>query len=79
MKRHSPAQQLREAKQIAKDHGMVVIEKQIARGETDYFVYRFVPGRGKVFLGHRKQIEMLRRWVAKLADVKPAADMRVAA
>lgn len=45
---HSPLQQLKEAKQIARDHGLFVIEKPDGRGNTAYLLYReHRPGNGQ--------------------------------
>ena len=62
MVRHSPAQQLREAKQIARDYGCHVSE----RGGR-YHVYRIVAGR-PVYLGSRATPETLRAFVCKVTN-----------
>jgi hypothetical protein len=68
MTRHSPAQQLTEARQIAKDHGMVLFEKPIEPGKTSYIVYRKLPDGRKTFLGKRGTPEGVRAYVARLAN-----------
>lgn len=67
MTRHSPHQQLVEARQIAKDHGLVLFEKAIEPGKTSYIVYRKLPDGRKTFLGKRGTPEGIRAYVAKLA------------
>lgn len=54
---HTPAQQLKEAKQIALDHGMFIAEKAGA-----YLLYRKTPVRN-VFLGRRTRPEGIRALV----------------
>lgn len=68
MRRHSPIQQLHEAKQIARDHNMFIVEKPAPEG-TDYIVYRKTPC-GNTRLGARRDIGALRRFVAKAAETK---------
>lgn len=60
--RHSPLQQLKEAKQIAKDHGYFVAERGGA-----YLLYREQPG-GNVFIGKRASPEGIRRFVCKVTN-----------
>lgn len=67
MTRHSPAQQLTEARKIAKDHGLVLFEKPIEPGKTSYLVYRLLPDGRKTFLGKRGTPETVRAYIAKLA------------
>ena len=67
MTRHTPMQQLIEARQIAKDHGMVLFEKPIEPGKTSYLVYRLLPDGRKTFLGKRGTPEGARAYVARLA------------
>lgn len=62
MTRHSPLQQLKEAKQIAHDYGCSVSE----RGGK-YLVYRIVAGR-PVYLGSRGTPETLRRFVCQVTN-----------
>ena len=62
MTRHSPLQQLREAKQIAADHGCFVTEKA-----GKYLVFRKMPTR-PVYLGARGTPETLRRFVCQVTN-----------
>ena len=66
-RRHSPRQQLKEAKQIARDHGLIVVERQDARGVTNYLVYRQTAPRN-TFVGRRRDIGALRAMVCKAAN-----------
>lgn len=66
-RRHTPLQQLKEAKQIARDHGLFVSEKKDIRGNTAYLLYREVPGRN-VFVGKRNSPEGIRALVCKTAN-----------
>lgn len=68
MTRHSSLQQLKEAKQIAKDHGLKVVECPIELGKTDYVVYRQLPDGRRARLGKRATPEGLRKYVADLAN-----------
>jgi len=68
MTRHSPLQQLKEAKQIAKDHGLKVVECQVKLGKTDYVVYRELPNGSDTRLGKRSSPQGLRKYVADLAN-----------
>jgi len=68
MTRHSAAQQLIEARQIAKDHGLLVIDCPVQPGKTDYVVYRKLPDGSRTRLGKRASPEGLRAYVAKLAN-----------
>lgn len=61
-RRHSPLQQLKEAKQIAKDHGLFVIERGGA-----YLLYREQQPRN-VYVGSRATPEALRAFVCKVAN-----------
>lgn len=67
MTRHTPLQQLKEARQIAKDHGLVVVDIKAAPGKTEHVVYRLTPNGQRVRLGKRATAEGLRNYVAKLA------------
>lgn len=60
-RRHSPLQQLKEAKQIAKDHGLFVVE----RGGS-YLLYREQQPRN-VYVGSRNTPAALRTLVCKVA------------
>ena len=66
-RRHSPLQQLKEAKQIARDHGLFVIEKPDGRGNTAYLLYR-EHRPGNVYIGRRNTPEGIRRLVCKAAN-----------
>lgn len=63
MRQHSPQQQFKEAVQIAKDHGMFVVDK----GGNNYLLYRKQPGKN-VYLGKRSSSESLRTFVCRCAD-----------
>lgn len=65
--RHSAAQQLHEAKQIARDHGCVVFERPDTAGRTAYLLYRLV-GVRRVFVGKRTSPEGIRRLVCKACN-----------
>lgn len=58
----NPIQVLKEAKQIARDHGCFVVEKA-----GRYLVYRKTPGR-VVYLGFRSTPETLRPFVCKVTN-----------
>ena len=62
MTRHSPLQQIKEAKQIALDHGCFVVEKA-----DKYLVYRKMPVK-PVFLGARGTPASLRNFVCKVTN-----------
>lgn len=68
MTRHSPLQQLKEAKQIAQDHGLKVVECPITLGKTDYVVYRQLPDGRRTRLGKRSSPQGLRKYVADLTN-----------
>lgn len=68
MTRHSPAQKLIEARQIARDHGLVLIEKSIEPGKTSYIVYRKLPTGRLALIGKRSTPEATRAYVAKIAN-----------
>lgn len=68
MTRHTPAQQLKEAYQIARDHGLLLVEKPIEPGKRSYLIYRLLPDGHKTFLGKRGTPEGARAYVAKLAN-----------
>lgn len=71
MRQHSPAQQFREACQIARDHGMFVVDKPSKDGAaTDYILYRKTPAK-PVRVGRRRDIADFRRFVERAATVKP--------
>jgi len=68
MTRHSPAQQLIEARQIARDHGLLVLDCKVAPGKSEYVVYRTLPDGRRTRLGKRGTPEGVRAYVAKLAN-----------
>jgi len=68
MTRHSPAQQLKEARQIAADHGLFVKDKALRPGITHWYVYRKLPDGHLTFLGKRGSPEGLRAYVARLTN-----------
>lgn len=63
----APRQLVREAKQIARDHGMRVAECQGREG-TEYVLYRSLPHQGDVRIGKRSTPDGIRKFVAKCAD-----------
>lgn len=67
MTRHSPARQLAEARQIARDHGLLLIEKPIEPGKCSYILYRLLERGRKTFLGKRGTPEGIRAYVARVA------------
>ena len=68
MASHTPNQQLKEAKQIAKDHGMFVVEQKAAAG-TQYLLYRELSPRN-AFLGKRATPSGIRKLVANVANFR---------
>ena len=67
-RRHSPLQQLKEAKQIALDHGCFVVEKPGERG-TRYLLYRKQTP-NNTYLGQRSSPEALRALVCKVTNFR---------
>lgn len=65
-RRHTPLQQLKEAKTIAADHGLRVVERPSAKGSC-YLLYRIVDGR-PVFIGKRSSEPGIRSLVCKAAN-----------
>lgn len=65
MPSHTPLQQLKEAKQIALDHGMFIAEKK-ERDTTLYLLYRALTPRN-AYLGKRSSPSGIRSLVAKCA------------
>lgn len=61
-RRHSPLQQLKEAKQIAKDHGLFVVERS-----GSYLLYREQTPHN-VYVGSRRSPESLRAFVCKVTN-----------
>lgn len=66
-RQHSAFQQFKEAQQLAKDHGMFVVDKG-----GRYLLYRKLPRRN-VYLGFRTTVESFRRFVADCAGSRSAA------
>lgn len=64
----NPLQVLKEAKQIALDHGCFVYEKRDPKG-TRYLVYRKLQTRN-VYLGQRFTVTKLRSFVCKVTGFK---------
>jgi ssDNA-binding replication factor A large subunit len=65
--RHSPAQQLREAQQIAKDYNLRISEN-LTRGNITYFVWRLVFNHKDVFIGKTTSPARLRAMVERAAS-----------
>lgn len=63
----TPLQLVKEAKQIARDHGMRVAECQTPKG-IDYILYRLLPSQGDIRLGKRSSPEGIRSLVARCAN-----------
>lgn len=61
-RQHTPLQQFREAQQIARDHGLFVIEKS-----GKYLLYRNDPKR-HIYIGARSSVQGLRSFVCKVAN-----------
>lgn len=70
MTRHSPLQQIKEAKQIARDHGLRVVEYQAAPGQTSFAVYRQLPDGTSTRIGSRSTPAGIRRFVAQCAGFR---------
>ncbi|WP_068638755.1 hypothetical protein [Thauera butanivorans] len=66
-RQHSALQQLKEAKVIAKDHGLFVVERRDQRGTTAYLLYRESTPRN-VFIGKRNSPQGIRSLVCKAAN-----------
>lgn len=62
MRQHSPQQQFSEARQIAADHNMFVVDKG-----NRFLLYRKTPAR-PVFLGMRTNASALRSLVCRCAN-----------
>ena len=67
-RQHSPLQQIKEARQIAKDFNLILSEKKVGE-RTDYFVFRKVPG-GRTFIGKRSSPAAIRYFIEKVADAR---------
>lgn len=63
-RRHSPLQQVKEAKQIAREHGLYVVEKSTTKG-IDYLLYRET---GRAYLGKRSSAAGIRSLVCRVAN-----------
>lgn len=63
-RQHTPQQQFREAKQIAKDHGLFVVEKA-----GKFSLYRCNPQK-HIYIGTRSTAETLRSLVCKAANFR---------
>ena len=64
MRNHSPQQQFKEARQIAADHNMFVVDKG-----GRFLLYRKAPAR-PVYLGMRADVAAFRSFVCKCANFK---------
>lgn len=64
--RHSPAQQLQEARQFARDYNLSLVERSTG-GVTTYFVWRKVRGHADVFLFKTTRVETLRSKIERAA------------
>ncbi len=62
-----PRQTLKEAKQIALDHGLFVVEKADRAGMTQYLLYRCTPP-NNTYVGRRATPAALRSLVCKAAN-----------
>lgn len=69
MVNRDPRQLVKEAKQIARDHGMRVAECQTKTG-TNYVLYRSLPHQGDIRLGKRSTPDGIRRFVADAAGFR---------
>lgn len=69
MPKTSPAQQLHEAKAMARKHGMFIADCK-AGDHTDYVLYRSMPSGKCVRLGKRSSIPDLRRFVLRCAETR---------
>ena len=61
---HNPLQQWKEARQIASDYNMFIVEK-----DGEYMLYRKAPR--TVYIGKRGSVEGIRTMVEKCAGSKP--------
>lgn len=67
MRRHSSQEQVKQARQIAKDHNMFIVQKN-----ERYFVYRVLPGSRNVCIGHCGNPATLFNKVSKAAMTEEA-------
>lgn len=68
-KQRNPLQELREARQIAHDNDLLLVEKVFGLGQADYILYRKTPC-GNVRLGKRTTPQGIRRFVGAVAYPK---------
>lgn len=68
-RRHSPLQQLIEAKQIALDHGCFVVERRTPKGPR-YLLYRSNPHGNNVYIGQRATCEAIRALVCRATNFR---------
>lgn len=68
-RRHSPLQQLIEAKQIARDHGCFVVERATSVG-IRYLLYRENKHGTNTFLGQRSSCEAIRALVCRVTGFR---------
>lgn len=66
MRRHSPSQKVKEAKQIAIDHGLFVVERPDANGIAFLLYRKQTPH--NVFVGRRRSPDGIRELVCKAAN-----------
>jgi hypothetical protein len=65
IKRHTPAQSIREAHRVARERGMYIIEKPMPTG-AEYLLYRRTDGRG-IFIGKRVSALAILQFVKRAA------------
>lgn len=68
VRRHTEAQKVREAHQIARDNDLALIERPTTHG-LEYKLYRCLPTR-RVYLGKRSSPDAIRAYVAHVAKIK---------
>jgi hypothetical protein len=69
MTTRNPLQLIKEAKQIAREHGLRLVEIPTAGG-IDYVIYRHLPHGGDTRIGKRSSPEGIRNFVAKCANFR---------
>lgn len=69
MVHRDPRQLVKEAKQIARDHGLRLVECQTPAG-TDYIIYRPLPDGRTTRIGKRSTPDGIRRFVADVAGFR---------
>lgn len=71
MRRHTPLQQLREANQIARDHGMHVVECKTrdrnGAPSSEFVLYRDLPDGRSTRIGMRSSVDGIRSLVIRAA------------